>query len=293
MTFSTQRKELLLKLDYDPDSTGADLRALLALGPTLSSKDQERSLCMMESRELAKWAAAERSAVLVVNGENADVPRQSSLSYVCASLASMLKKTRSPPGFRSKRPDVVSLSFFCGQHAFKNKNWKTPSAILNSLLGQLLEQCKEVDPTKALELGDFKSNDVKAAFKRFDYVLSMLPADTTVFCVIDALSFYLISKETSEEAESLATRLMWLVRDEKKKRPCAFKLLLTAPYALRSAVVSGLDKRAEVLNIPCRPGGTGGFTDIKWNRLVRELQGKLPPNSEVKKKAELKVKGKA
>lgn len=136
--------------------------------------------------------------------------------------------------------------------------------MINSLLAQLLTQCKGLDLSAALKLGKFDDEDVRDVCKRFESAMAEVPAGTTVLCIIDSLPFYLDDNEVSEEAERLVRRLLRLVRAKSRKRPCAFKLLLTASNRLHSPDVHDLDED-EVLNVPGRLPNTGGFTAMKWN----------------------------
>ena len=264
MTSSKQRRRLLSKLDYDQDAAGADLVSLHTLGPTLSRDDQERSIYVTKSEKLAKWVAAERSTVLLVNGNGRGIQRRSALGFVCARLSFALEQIRAPGGSKVERPDVVPLYFFCGQHASGDQSWETPAGVLNSLIVQLLTRCRDLDLTKTLKLGKFDNEDVQEVFHYFESAIAKVPADTTVLCVIDGLSFYLDDSEVSDEAERLVRRLMRLVRAKSRKRPCTFKLLLTASNQLHASEVEELGE-GEILNVPSVLPFTGGFTAMKWN----------------------------
>lgn len=92
-----------------------------------------------------------------------------------------------------------------------------------------------------------------------------MPTDSTVFCVIDALSFYVDDDETEEDAEYLIRKLVELAGEKSKKRP-VFKLLLTAPARLRVSNKS-LGESA-FLSVPATLPKTGGFTAMKWKQGV-------------------------
>jgi hypothetical protein len=161
------------------------------------------------------------------------------------------------------RSDIIPLYFFCGQHAAGDHSWETPSGVVNSLLAQLLTQCKDLDLTKAVGLGSFDSDDVKAVFRRFEYVLAQLSSEITVFCILDGLSFYL-ADETLDDAEELIRWLFKLAKGEShRKQSCVLKLLLTAPNRFHPSEVSGLSN-SDILTAPSNPPNTGGFTSMKW-----------------------------
>ncbi|KAL6415705.1 hypothetical protein AUP68_02272 [Ilyonectria robusta] len=260
-----QRTKFLSRLDYDADAAGADLMANYTLGPNLSLDDQNRGIYVIKAKALAAWVNAERSAALVINGNAGSIKRRSAMSFVCARLVYALEQIRSPPGGSSRAgtPDVVVLYFFCGQHASGDYSWETPSGIVNSFLAQLLTQCKHLDLTKVTGRGSFDSGDMKAVLKRLYYVLGQLPAETTVFCVIDGLSYYVDNDKTSDDADKLIKKLLKLARGKSRNR-YAFKLLLTVPNRLHGSAVESLGDD-EVLDIPSNPPKAGGFTAMKWN----------------------------
>jgi hypothetical protein len=261
-------------LDYDPSIAGADVVSNYVLGSDLSREDQERSLFVIKSQLLADWVEAEDSVALLINGNAKRADRKSALSFVCARLVYALDQIRAPSAGSAKvdTPGLVPIHFFCGRHDTGDESWESPSGIVNSLLAQLLTQCKDVSVTKAAKLGDFDSGDLKEVFARFKAVLNELPAGTTVFCVIDAISFYIDKNQTKGDAKWLVVKLSRLAR---KRSPmhAVFKLLLTAPTWLR---MPDLDlENGEILSVRTPLPNTGGFSAMKWDlgvgRRIEEL----------------------
>jgi hypothetical protein len=159
---------------------------------------------------------------------------------------------------------LVSLFFFCGEHATQDSSREMPSGVINSLLAQLLTQSKRgVDLTKADSLENIDSYSVNQVFKRFKTVLAELPSSKVVICVVDGLSFYLDSTNTRRDAELLIRRLLKLSHSQPSKM-CKFKLLLTAPKRFHSAIVESLEPK-QVLTVPPNLPNTGGFTAMKWD----------------------------
>ncbi|OAL21622.1 hypothetical protein AYO22_08018 [Fonsecaea multimorphosa] len=258
------RQKLLSRLDYDPDITGADVVSNYILGSDLSREDEERSLFVIKSQLLADWVEAEDSVALLVNGNAKRADRKSALSFVCARLVYALDQIRSPPAGSSKvdAPGLVPIHFFCGRHDTGDESWESPAGIVNSLLAQLLTQCKDVSLARAAKLGDFDSGDIKEVFARFKAVLNELPAGTTVFCVIDAISFYIDKNKTEGDAKWLVVKLLRLARRSPPTN-AVFKLLLTAPTWLR---MPDLDlEKGEILSVRTPLPNTGGFSAMKWD----------------------------
>ncbi|KAJ4416468.1 hypothetical protein N0V82_006733 [Gnomoniopsis sp. IMI 355080] len=275
-TASPTRETLLSKLDYDRNAIRKDIAINYRLGADLSKDDQERSLHVIKSTQLAEWVQSDRSAVLIVNGHAKKVTRKSAMSFVCARLVYALNEIRCGGGGNGQgessssrrraeeRPDVIPLYFACGQHTSLEESWESPSGVVNSLLAQLLTHCKDINLTNLPKLGrNFDNSDIEDFIRLFKRVIAHLPAETTIFCVLDGPSFYADMDDTSEDAEILLAGLVKLASKASRKQP-VFKLLLTAPNRLRVPVDSS-SGRLSTLNVPSTLRNTGGFTAMKWN----------------------------
>ncbi|OIW24490.1 hypothetical protein CONLIGDRAFT_648639 [Coniochaeta ligniaria NRRL 30616] len=260
-----QRRALLSRLDYDPDAVATDVETNYRLGSDLSIEDQERSLFVIQSTKLADWVWSRHSTSLVVNGGARRVTRKSALSFACARIVYVLDQIQAPLVRDTGIPAIISLHFFCGQHVRREQSWESPAGVVSSLLAQLLTQCREADLSRATKMGDFDGREIEEVWARFEKVLGRLPAGATVFCVVDALSFYVDDDETAEDAEFLVRRLVELASEGSKKRP-VFRLLLTAPARLR--VGEEVLRKSVVLSVPATLPKTGGFTAMKWKRGV-------------------------
>lgn len=103
-------------------------------------------------------------------------------------------------------------------------------------------------------------------------MLARVPADTTVFCIIDGLSLYVNNSERSRDAQRLVRRLLRLTLDEKKKRACKLKLFLTTANLLRTPEVEDLlDDDSQVLHLQSRLPRTIRYNSTNWDRLLGEL----------------------
>lgn len=276
---SQVRQSLFRQLDYDPDIAGQDVKVNYWLGLTLSRDEQERCLFAIKSAALANWVKAERSSVLVINGNSNITRPKSGLSFLCARLVYSLDKIRFGDDLDSStisRPEIIPIHFFCGQHLTndRSKSWESPSGVVNSLLAQLLGQSKDIDLTQSTSLIDnVDSSDIDDVLELFKLSIKQLSPDHTIFCVVDGASFYVNNDSVSRTAKRLLARLLKLVRTTKKSRKHpVFKLLLTTPSRLRMEAIDELDPH-HVLNIPKTLPDTGGFTAIKWDSSMgRQLQ---------------------
>lgn len=271
---SQARKTLLSRLDYDTEVAGKDVMSNFQNGPTLTKDEQERCRCAITSPKLTHWIESKRSSLLVING-NGTGPRKSGLSFLCARLVYSLDRMRGDETDPKTivRPEIVPIHFFCGQHLHndRSKTWESPRGVVNSLLAQLIAQCKNIDVSKLKEARytklDKSKSKVKEVLQIFRLLIKQLPPHFAVFCVIDGLSFYANNDDISKATRLLVNGLLELFetsQEESKSHP-VFKLLLTAPTTLRLDVVDDLNKK-QVLKIPKRQPDKGGLNAIQWER---------------------------
>ena len=90
-----------------------------------------------------------------------------------------------------------------------------------------------------------------------------IPARTTVFCVIDALTFHEDNKVRRRDALTLVQTLADLTEACAGDEYCIFKVLLTCPGISR-ALYKELAK-SDVIWMPKNVSAKGGFTSMKWS----------------------------
>ncbi|KAL7919886.1 hypothetical protein ACQKWADRAFT_299920 [Trichoderma austrokoningii] len=267
--------QLFLQLNFDQRAVSFHVASIYNLGPRLSRDNQERGMFLIKAPKLTAWMESEKSAVLLVNGNIKRIERQSGLTFVCARLAFAFEGIMSSAQSTiADGPRILPLYFFCGQHAVSHDcNDETADGVLNSILGQLLFHIKRsglsLDPTKIVDLNKASQKGIKTLFRCFKDILEQLSPDTTVFCIIDALSVLLDDNETSHDAEQLMSQLLKLAQGKKRNNRCLFKLLLTAPKRHHSAAADGLDEE-NVLTLPPTLPSKGGFTETKWHYSISQ-----------------------
>lgn len=104
-----------------------------------------------------------------------------------------------------------------------------------------------------------------AVCDRFQYVLSLLPPTTLVFCIGDNLTLYLADLDTLDDAYVL---LLWLIGLTKfhKEGPTSYKFkpLLTSPAQSIELPLERLRDK-DILHVRKEVPPTGGFTELKWD----------------------------
>ena len=100
-----------------------------------------------------------------------------------------------------------------------------------------------------------------------------IPAGTTVFCIIDALTFHEDNKARRRDALALVQTLADLTESCVGDEHCIFKVLLTCPGISR-ALYKELAK-ADVIWMPKNVRARGGFTSMKWSASAGKDLGRL------------------
>ncbi|KAI0199495.1 hypothetical protein F4808DRAFT_461815 [Astrocystis sublimbata] len=265
--FSETRRSLLSRLDYDPSVAGDDVANNYTIGTSLSDDEQKRSVYVMKSQAFQDWVRNESSTALLIEGNaNKRTTRKSGLSLICARLIYALDQIRSPNPPKVQDPNILTVHFFCGVHDTYAESWESPTGIINSLLAQLLTQCKHLDIQRLPRLSKSHSNSLHETFSWFKKVIRHLPPRATVFCVLEAISVYFDKHE--KDTKWLVQNLLNLSQKQSSKR-ASIKILLTVPNWLRMSD-SELGE-VQRLSIPTNLAGvTGGFTGMRWDMAVGE-----------------------
>ena len=182
------------------------------------------------------------------NIESSGFEKLSAVSYLCASLVA---------SFLHVRDDAIVLHFFCGLHTRLTADLRGPGGLIRSLVWQLVTSLASRQ-TVSLEFIDnrdlrdaLEQRDLEMLCDVFGELMSQLPLDTPVYCIVDGVDWY-------EEAEFRASmdhvvdRLRTLVEDKTLKP--LFKVLMASSFRTRhiGRILHSrhrLSLRAEVLDI--------------------------------------------
>ncbi|KAK1831940.1 hypothetical protein QBC39DRAFT_349778 [Podospora conica] len=154
--------------------------------PQLSPKEMDRMQWVINSANLSSWIPPKRSCILEAHSESAPSEVMNCLSFVTATMASML----------AEKTDSVVLSCFCDKRArasFDSAN-SGPMAVWNSLNGQLLKAMASQKQTPYLDFLERKrlmnrsQTDPKYARALLKEMLAALPEGSVVYIMIDLFS---------------------------------------------------------------------------------------------------------
>lgn len=225
----------------------------------------------MQSPKLHTWITSTEPSILLVNGNYNGPARQSPLSFVCAKLMDSIQPNLQETGAR--KPLILAHAFFCGQHMSPEDPDSGLSGLMRSLLAQLILAYPDFNPTIVQRMRDINSNDINKPCEIFYTLISQVPPETMIFCMVDGITLYESSTAQMKEARKI-TQTLVDITNSCKENGCIFKALLTSPGNSR-AIYKDLEK-TDVIWMPRNISSQGGFTSMKWKhsaagRDVKEL----------------------
>ncbi|KAI9737350.1 MAG: hypothetical protein M1834_009504 [Cirrosporium novae-zelandiae] len=261
--------QLVTLLAANPAITDHDLQTVIREGHRIDLDSQNRVQWLMKCTTFQAWLGSRNAQVLLVDGNSTSrtLGRESEMSLLCAMLVQSL----------SGIPLSMPILFFCGLHTDDESDALAgPSGLIRSLITQLLH-------VHTFNLGfistrrhrdQINSLQLEHLCELFSTLVSTLPVDTVVFCMIDGISFY----ENDQWQAGLCfiiQKLQELADDESIN--AIFKLLITTP--LMSRYVEYQIDPQDRLTMPRNIGGpTYGLTERSMAMDTRQAMEQMPLN---------------
>lgn len=266
--------DLLELLDVHHLSHIEDQQRVLRLGHSLDGEEMTRAAVMVPTEprlpnqlysllksqqvktpQVKQWLHALSSSVVLVEGcgTRPQAGRVAPLSHVCATFIQILNNSGGAEG--DSKTTKTTLFFFCGQHVMEKDSLQGPQGLMRSLLAQLIltlvqnNWVQDSTPIKLLhkqgfgaqELENFSLQDVCQLFHQ---LLSSVPSGSTVFALVDGISYFEHSEVWRGEFELVIGCLARITADDELGR--MFKLLLTSPTTASSPALGRLDAHQRV-----------------------------------------------
>lgn len=224
---------------YDPDDPpdlermfqqpSTDLALALGEQGRFSMKTQGQAQSLLAHEQFLSWMSRSHPSLILVdaNIRESDLDNISAISVLCSTLVTSLIQAY---------PDAVVVHFFCGMHDFLEDAWYGPNGLVRSVIMQLLMKLQSTDPkmrTWSLDfiddrqfLENLEQHCLDDLCKALHALLNEFQPDTHVYCIIDSVSCF----DVSRLLEDLGVVLECLrqIVDDRKLRP-VFKVLLTNP----------------------------------------------------------------
>lgn len=156
-----------------------------------------QSAYLMATREFREWLVGWGSDMLLVDGHCAEhnIGKISAMSVFCAILVDTL--TTMPTGSSQTEDTRIVLYFFCGQHASYDGPLAGPVGLIRSLISQLFlawPKRSRLDLSFIEDVAglwhDVQDHRIDALCWIFQEILSQLPSDVVIHCMIDGISQY-------------------------------------------------------------------------------------------------------
>ncbi|KAL3481694.1 hypothetical protein BJX99DRAFT_253221 [Aspergillus californicus] len=262
-TSSSVVDELLRTFEHDPLLVRHDCSNLLKLNPDRDDLDEDRIMAMIQSPRLRSWLAIDESSTLLIKGQARAIPR-SETSYTSSKIVEFLI------GTMSRKPNIIALAYFCGQHRrLASDVYANPSELIMSLLLQLIDNYRafaKEDLQRCFQ--NINPHSVESLCQAFKRLVRKLSTDVFLFVVVDGIGFF---SDPGDRAEQTAFIVSQLIGLQTESRKATVKLLFTSPA--KAAFIDDLFQEEEILNLPRHPKPTGQLTQTRWKQLSGDSEG--------------------
>ncbi|KAK0712618.1 hypothetical protein B0T26DRAFT_714770 [Lasiosphaeria miniovina] len=214
--------DLLVIIDVSHLRAGADAGHVLHRGPAFEVTDNERAAYIIRAPQVkALLGGASSHSIVAVDGhfDHTQMGQISPLSYVCATLAQLLKQQSentsvaamsSPvsPQFDKRQPPpppparTVVLEYYCSLHIGEDDNLQGPQGLIRCLTAQLILSLLAngwMGPDEAVSLPHLRDHgeeelleqrDLSAVYRLFIALVRLVPQGVPIYCIIDGISTY-------------------------------------------------------------------------------------------------------
>ncbi|KAL8798476.1 MAG: hypothetical protein Q9182_006630 [Xanthomendoza sp. 2 TL-2023] len=196
-----------------------DLEDVLREGQQFPPKQQTQVSLFMDSQKLQNWLTSPYSSALLAQGRSGD-EKVSALSFVASLLVQSLQSSE----------DAAVLYSFCGLHTDAyGDSLANAAGMIQGITAQLLRMEQhnfdlEFIDRKFIQV--LESGDREALSDLLEGLTQQLSPTTTLFFIIDGISFY-ETKDRLEDTCYSMSRLLEMVENAK----FVMKILVTSPGA--------------------------------------------------------------
>lgn len=223
---STDR--LLLDLSITSHQIVGDIEQVLRQSSRLDPFAMAQAQQLLRQDRFWSWYCQVSLDLIMVHGtfrNEGVLSRMSPLSATCATLVTTILR---------ERPGDITLYFFCGQHTSPRDSLAGPQGMMRCLLARLLVEVRvrsqfdtHLDPNYANAVEGTRQHNMEAMCLVFHLLLLHVPQGTTVFCIIDGVSWL---DQPNHVADTL--RMIQLLRSltTDSRLRANFKFMLTGPW---------------------------------------------------------------
>ncbi|KAI0834647.1 hypothetical protein F5Y06DRAFT_306684 [Hypoxylon sp. FL0890] len=162
-----------------------DMQHILDKQETIPSHERAISETLVTNPRFREWMVSPSSSELLVQGDSTSRHQISSQSVFCSTFLQALRAN----------PMFISLVYFCGLHADFDSLYSGPRFMMMSFLAQLVLQwdfdtASRYQPTEFLRDGYGREAEMDDLCDLVSSLIIKLPAETTVFFVIDGINAF-------------------------------------------------------------------------------------------------------
>ncbi|KAL8817797.1 MAG: hypothetical protein Q9223_003442 [Gallowayella weberi] len=212
-------RKVIQLMGSSTDQAIEDLEDVLREGQQFPPRQQTQASLFMDSQKLQSWLTSPYSSALLAHGSSGD-DKVSALSFVASLLVQSLQSSE----------DAAVLYSFCGLHtdAYRDSLANAPGMI-QGIIAQLLRMEQhnfdlEFIDRRFIQL--LESGNLEALSNLLEGLTQQLSPTTTLFFIIDGISFY-ETKDRLEDTCYSMSRLLGMVENAK----FVMKILVSSPGA--------------------------------------------------------------
>ncbi len=184
--------------------------------------DRGRVGQIVNMNQFKTWMTSPGPSSLLVHGHCMSVGGTSALSLLCSTLTQTLRQ----------RNNFLALTHFCGLHEDVDGQYCGGTALLQSLIAQLL--CQQPFDTTGIQynvdLASAEQGRVAALCQLLGWLVNRLPENTTVVCIIDEIAYYERDAAIDDALEVMAY-ISQIMYDPRLR--VTIKVLATSTIAVR------------------------------------------------------------
>ncbi|KAL8779555.1 MAG: hypothetical protein Q9213_006883 [Squamulea squamosa] len=229
-------KKVCQLMGTTPDVVIDNMEEVLREAQIFPTNLQTQASEFMSSQKLQKWLTTPYSSALLAHGSSGD-EKVSALSFVASLLVQSLQTGE----------DMIPLYFYCGLHTDRHHDSLAAAiGVIRSLTVQLLRLGQydfDLEFIDRRYIQALENGDLDATCDLFEDLTGQLPPTTTLFLIVDGISFY-ETRDLRDDTIRVMSRMLEIL----ERSRFLFKLLIASPGA--SAHVSkGFDNN-QIYSLP-------------------------------------------
>lgn len=219
---SLTERDLLEILDVDKELANNDFRSVHRACQSLAASEAQLADGIIAGERYTEWLSSTAADALFIEGGEILTLKS---RYTFLSLLSCVVID----GLQGKDP-AITIQHFCGRHVNSHDALNGPKGMMRNLICQLVRHLDN-QPGRTFchsrrSRDQLENHGLQALCQCFKTIVSQLPVDTVLFCIIDGIHAF-EKFAWAEDCRLVINELQDLVYEEETGP--LFKLLITSP----------------------------------------------------------------